>query len=476
MFNATIYLTIATIFGLIAGFAREWLLIDAWGAGTRSDAFMVALFLPEAIRMTLATGLLSAAALPLFIKKDAIGHGHWLLNQSIHFIVLGCILSTCLTFFAPVCVYIIGPGLLDDQHHVAVESLQLLAWVIPGLFLHALFSIPHQSGRRFIRVGLGSFLFNLPIVIYLFIAGDSSTEAGISYSFVGGSVLMLITLLPQLPKINSFRPTNFLGFMQVLKKDILEIHILLFPLLLSSSASQGLALLERMIASFMGEGAITLINLARKLINIPLVALISLNQVLLGKMSEEKQGQRIEVLKQGIEITTIITLSAAVGFICASSGLIDLLLPDNLKDTQLPLLLAWMATTIVFASWNVLFARYYYADGDTRTPLRYEIIGSALNAIGLIVVAQFFSLAGIVISALLGILLTGFLLVKTLPTSLRMVRLYLISGLTLSASFVFLYPVTNTELSSIMQLLFAAVVSLSILLACSLWLRPWVRG
>ena len=62
MFGSTLWLTLATLAGLALGFAREWLLVASWGAGARSDAFLVALFLPEALRMTLAAGLLSAAA------------------------------------------------------------------------------------------------------------------------------------------------------------------------------------------------------------------------------------------------------------------------------------------------------------------------------------------------------------------------------------------------------------------------------
>ena len=65
MLRATFWLTLVTLCGLLLGFAREWLLVAAWGAGARSDAFLVAMFLPEAVRMSLAAGLLAAALLPL---------------------------------------------------------------------------------------------------------------------------------------------------------------------------------------------------------------------------------------------------------------------------------------------------------------------------------------------------------------------------------------------------------------------------
>ncbi|EVT88681.1 hypothetical protein Z046_14995 [Pseudomonas aeruginosa VRFPA09] len=62
MLGSAFWLTLATLLGLCLGFAREWLLVASWGAGERSDAFLIALFLPEALRMSLAGGVLSAAA------------------------------------------------------------------------------------------------------------------------------------------------------------------------------------------------------------------------------------------------------------------------------------------------------------------------------------------------------------------------------------------------------------------------------
>ncbi len=474
MLNATVFLTIATITGLIAGFAREWLLIDAWGAGARTDAFMVALFLPEALRITMATGLMSAAALPLFTNMAIKHRSRWLQNQFIHFIALGCGLSVLLVIFSSACIYIIGPGLLDHQHAVAVESLEILAWVIPGLLTHALLSVPHQSEQNFIRVGLGSLLFNLPIVLYLYTAGEASTETGISYGFIVGSILMVIILMPNVPSMQLKYSRGGHPFVKTFKKDVTGLHKLLFPLLLSSSASQGLALFERMIASFMGEGAITLVNLARKIINIPLVALMSLNQVLLAKMSGGHDKLRAAVLQQGLDITTVITLPAAVGFICASSALVDLLLPGNLSNTQLPLLLAWMATTIVFASWNGLLARYHYAAGDTKTPLKYELAGSAVNALALVFLTKIFGLNGIVIAALLGILLTGTLLLKASPSGLmEMMKDYIVVGIVLAVSFVFIYPMSRFEMTSVMQIMTACLISAVCLLVCAFYLKPW---
>jgi len=471
MLNTTVFLTIATILGLVAGFAREWLIIDAWGASARSDAFMVASFVPEAFRMTLASGLISAAALPLFSKLDIASKANWFRNQLVHFLLLGIVLALLLMLLSPVFTFLVGPGLSDAQHSDAVETLKLLAWVLPAVLLHALLSLPHNFKQQFIRTGLGSLFFNFPAVIYLAVQGKESNEQGLALSFITGSIVMLVILIPGLPK-----PTQKLGgtqYWQSLKADIIGVHRLLFPLLLSSGASQGLALLERMVASFLGEGAVTIVNLARKLINLPLVALMSLNQVLLSKMSVEDQTNRIAIFRQGMKVVLVITLPASVGIISASSGIIDFLLPAGLTETMLPLLFALMAITIVFGSWNALLARYFYAEKDTKTPLKYEIIGGLVNAILLVALSYFVGIVGIALATICGVLVTGYLLLKKTPKGmLDMGALYAVSTLVLLISMVFLYPL-NTHFSSGLLVLVGTVSGLLCFVSLLVWLKPW---
>ncbi|MBF3159162.1 murein biosynthesis integral membrane protein MurJ, partial [Pseudomonas aeruginosa] len=87
-----------------------------------------------------------------------------------------------------------------------------------------------------------------------------------------------------------------------------------------------------------------------------------------------------------------------------------LLLPQQTAGSPLPALLAWFAVPLVFGAWNALLARYAYAAGDTRLPLRCELLGSALNAALLAVLPLIFGLPGIPLAALGGVLCTALLL------------------------------------------------------------------
>lgn len=466
MFNSTLWLTLATLAGLALGFAREWLLVDSWGAGVRSDAFLVALFLPEALRMTLAAGLLSAAALPLYQQRDALQRQRWLNGLTPWMLMSAVFLTTLLAGAAPLWGRLIGPGLDDSAQQQAADSLRLLALCAPGFILHAWLSIPLQAAERFVLVGLGSLLFNLPPVLWLSLQGDAATADELAQACVIGSLLMPLAIItPNLRQ--GWRPFSEHGEPGAGRELLRQIG----PLLASNAASQGLALLERLVASLLGEGAVTWVNLARKLINLPLIALMALNQVLLGMMSSRAGNDRLALLRQGLGASTLLTLPAAFGLIAASPALVQLFLPAGSSGGPLPELLAWFAVPLVFGAWNAMLARYAYAAADTRLPLRCELAGSMLNAALLAVLPGWFGLTGIALTALAGVILTSLLLLQrqNLLRSLNWTAQWSVCVALLAVAALTLHPIPQFWL----QLTLGTLGGVLCLLSLALWLKPW---
>ena len=468
MLGSTLWLTLATLTGLAAGFAREWLLVAAWGAGAQSDAFLVAMFLPEAVRMALAAGLLSAAALPLYQQRSEAAQQRWLGALAPRLLAAGLALGLLLNLGAPLWVRGVGPGLDSGGLALASSSLHWLAWCAPGFVLHALLCIPLQARSRFVMAGLGSLLFNLPPVVYLAIAHHGATPVGLAMACVVGSLLMPAVLLPALCRLG-WKPWRWHHEPGASGELLRQIG----PLLSSNLASQGLALLERMVASLLGEGAVTWINLARKLINLPLIALMSLNQVLLGLMSGSAAEQRLLLLCKGLSTATLLTLPAIAGLIGASAALVVLLLPSLAHDGPLPELLAWFAVPLMFGAWNALLARYAYAAGDTRMPLNCELLGSLCNALLLGVLPVFFGLVGIALAALIGVIVTGLLLMRRqgLLSVVPWRSQWTLGAVAMLVAALMLHPISDTWLQLGLSCGYGAVL----LVGLAFWLRPW-RG
>lgn len=461
-------LTLVTLLGLIAGLGREWLLVASWGAGARTDGFLIALFIPEALRIILAGGLLSSAWMALYQERSEPERVAWLGRVTFCVGVLGLVLALVLSLGAEWWVRLVGPGLAPQLRPVTQEALQILAWTLPGLLLQALWSVPLQAQGRFLLAGLSSLVYNLPVVIYLALHQAQSLEPFLAWTFVIGSVataLLMVTAVRAhglaLRAIRWHAPT------------VRELSTRVGPLLGSALMGQGLMLLERMVASYLGEGVVTVLNLARKLVNLPLVALMSVNQVLLGLMSKGGGADRLPLLRQGLALNTLVTTPAAVGLLLSAQAIVALLFPNVQGTAILAPLLGWYAVALVLAGWNTLLARYNYAAGDTRLPFVCETSGNVAQALTLPLLAWLYGAQGMAMALLLGVLVNGGLLLhfNHLWTRVRLPTLVLAGALSLGLSAVFLLPWWPS--APLIRLAASSAAGLFCLLALAVWFKPW---
>lgn len=468
MLGAAGLLTLVTLTGLVAGLAREWLLVASWGASARTDAFLIAMFIPEALRMMLAGGVLSAAAMALWQARSAEERPVWLGRMTLGLGGPAVLLAVLLWLGAPVWVRLVGPGLSAEQLALTHTALQALAWSVPGMVLSALWSVPLQAGGRFVLAGMGSLLYNLPAIAYMAWFRQDSTETGLGVAFVLGSLLMAVVMAPSAWQFG-LRPANLRWH----QASMAELGGRLSPLMGGALMAQGLMLAERIVASYLGEGVVTVLNLARKLVNLPLVALMSINQVLLGLMSKGSADERLPLLKRGLALVTTVTTPAAVGLMLSAQALVLLLFPGVQGTDVLGPVLGWYAVTLVVASWNTLLARYNYAAGDTRLPFTCELAGSLANAVALPVLAWGFGAQGMAAALLLGVLLNGGLLVHRngLWGRLGLGPSVVGSALALSLSGWALAP--NLPAAPWPQLAWATAAGAVCLLALAAVLRPW---
>jgi murein biosynthesis integral membrane protein MurJ len=465
MFGAAFILTLITLLGLVAGFAREWLLVAHWGAGARTDAFVIALFIPEAVRSVLGGGLFASAGLALWQQQAEEPHRrHWF-SQVHQVLMLGTvILSALVCLGAPWLVQGMAPGLSAEARTETANALRVLAWALPGMVAQAWWVLPDQSQGRFLTSGLGSLAYNLPAVAMLAWRGQAANEVELSLAFVLGSLIMAAMAFPG-AWVAGLRPVSWRGAGGACG----ALFTRLAPLLGSAAASQGVTLLERVVASYLGEGVVTALNLARKLVNLPLIALQALNQVLLSRMSRH-DADRLHLLKRGLMAVTVFSLPAALGLMLSAPALVRLLFPKVQGTETVVLLLAGYAAVLIPASWNTLLARYHYAEGDTRGPMLADWQGQVVQALCLAPLAWAAGAAGIVWAFLMGALLTGRALIREAPLNqgLGLQRQGLISLLTLATAWCLLRPLMAD--APVWRLAEAATLSV---LACGALALAW---
>ena len=164
--------------------AREWLLVANWGAGARTDAFLVAIFLPEAVRMMLGAGLLSSAAMSWWQAVPLGERPAQLARFTFGMATVSGLLAVACWLGREGLLHLIGPG-LDAAHLVAAEqALSVMAWSLPAFVLQAAWSVPLHAQGRYLLSGLASLAgsLNNPVRLRVPSLANSTSLRGLSSS------------------------------------------------------------------------------------------------------------------------------------------------------------------------------------------------------------------------------------------------------------------------------------------------------
>ena len=420
MIRSGLLLGLCLIAGLALGLGRELLIVSRWGTSGETDALLVALFIPEAIRTTFGAGLISAAATNLWLDhRSKSSASAWLRTQSTAFLIVAISVGALLALASGLVVRVIGPGLSTANASLAGETLGVLVWCLPGVFLHALLSVVHQAEQRFALPGLGSLFFNLPAVLYLVLLKDQATFHNLALALVFGSILMAVVLMPGAWR-HGWRP--FLPTVQFAL--VTPLIAKLMPLGLGATASQATVLLERVLGSFLPEGSIAVLNLGRKLLGLPAVAITSLGQIALSRFANEihsnSSNEAVCILRQSLVRLCIVSFPIALGLsLWAPQAAALILLGGSEKIDSLASVIRFLAIGLIPSGLNVVLARYCYAYGDTRSPTILEFFGIVSQISAALILFSMVGLISLPLASTIGIFTTTLLLLRLAPDGLR---------------------------------------------------------
>ena len=176
------------------------------------------------------------------------------------------------------------------------------------------------------------------------------------------------------------------------------------PGVLGSGVYQINLFFDTFFVSFVGAGAISWLNYANHLFQLPIGIIgVAIGTALLPILSKHvKAGELKEAnthLNRGLEISLAMSLASFVGLFLLAEPIIETLFqygkfsPDDTIHTAKALrifavgLPAYMATKAL--------SPFFYARGDTTTPVKIAIVGVILNTLLAVILMQFWGYAGI---------------------------------------------------------------------------------
>jgi putative peptidoglycan lipid II flippase len=380
-----------TLLSRAAGLGRDMVFASLFGADRAADAFNIAFVIPNVLRRFLAEGALSVAFVPVFTEvrtQQTRAELHRLFSVTFSwFSLLLLVVCGAGVLASPALVKLFAPGFAPDKFALAVYLNRLM---FPYLFFIGLTSLAVgilHTHRHFAAPAAAPVLLNAAIITSALALHDA-IEPPISAMAVGvlaGGLLQLLLMWPFLRARGvRLRPRFQRGHPAVGK-----MLRLMGPAAFGLAVYQVNILVSKALASLLPEGSVTYIYYSDRFMELPLgVFAVAVATVVLPSLSEhaaQRDQERFKsTLRYALELTLLVCIPAMVWMAVCREGLIATLLQRGRFDHGDTLATARVFLAAAAGIWAVAGVRNlvpaFYAQGDTKTPVKVAFAAFLLNA------------------------------------------------------------------------------------------------
>ena len=393
LLESSLILGVFTVVGKLVGLLRDRILAGQFGASTELDVYYAAFRIPDLVFNLLILGATSSAIVPIFIEyyqKDKAGA--WRIAQNfLNVMVAGvAILSVLVFILAGPIAHLIGPGFSPTETKILANLMRIMLLstlifavsTILGSILHAL--------QRFLVYALAPVFYNLGIIagavffVPLFERWGYSGIYGLGVGVVLGALFHLLIQLPVALR-EGFR---FGTLFNLSDHAFRRMITLMIPRTLALGAYNiGLTIVTS-VASLLGSGSITIINLATNLQFVPVSVIgISLATAVFPQLSSHAITQDVPEFKRKLNhvlwITLILTGLIAILIFIFRQLIIDIIFQvGNFKEADRALtasVLGIFMFSVMSQSLMHVITRAYYAFQNTKTPFLVAVFSIILN-------------------------------------------------------------------------------------------------
>ncbi|MEU4168538.1 lipid II flippase MurJ [Streptomyces sp. NPDC026665] len=319
----TVALSIA---GALLGLGRDQALAHLFGAGSDTDAFLVAWTVPEFAATLLIEDGLAFVLIPAFsvaVTRRARGAA----GDPVRALVAATLPRLTLAFAAvgalliagaPYLVEALAPGLPDPR--LAVDCTRLTATCVFSFGLAGYCSAALRAHRRFVAPAAIYMAYNAGIITVMFVLGARYGVRSAALGVAVGGGLMVVVQAPSLwRRLRRGRPAAGTPDDKPARPMDLTLvgTVLLFAL-----CRQSQVLIERFLASSLPAGAISHLNYAQKVAQMPMVLSLMLCTVTFPVVAQAIAEGDTERARDRVErdltlVACTVLLGTAVVVACA---------------------------------------------------------------------------------------------------------------------------------------------------------------
>jgi putative peptidoglycan lipid II flippase len=323
-----------TMVSRVLGFARDFFIARAFGAGLATDAFFVAFRLPNLLRRLFAEGAFSQAFVPVLAEhKNRMGpeDTRTLIDGAATLLFLALVATALLGIaIAPLIVYVSAPGFAADpaKFDLTVTMLRITFPYILFISLVALAAGVLNTWNRFSVPAITPALLNVAFIVGALFFADrfDPPVLVLAWAVFAGGVLQLALQIPFLARLGLL-PRWRLNWSHPGVRRILR---LMAPAAFGVSISQISLVINTIFASFLITGSVSWLYYADRLMEFPAGVLgVAVGTILLPSLSkyhaDANRAEYARLLDWGLRITVLLAVPSAAALAVLALPLITAL-------------------------------------------------------------------------------------------------------------------------------------------------------
>ena len=382
-----------TMISRVLGFIRDQLIAAALGTGPVSDAFFVALRLPNMFRTLFAEGAFSTAFVPVFSRKVAASGtagARLYAEEALSLLLAGLFAILVLAeLFMPWVVPVIAPGFTRNEGQLDL-AVALTRITFPYLLFIALASLQGgilNSLNRFAAAAVTPVLLNLfqiGAVIWSWRYG-SAAEA-LSWCVTAGGAAQFLWLMLSCARAGMalrLRRPRFGAEMR-------RLGGLMLWGVFGAGATQINLLISTAVASTLPSGSVSYLQYGDRVNQLPLAVIgIAVGTAILPTLSRRLQAGdeagAVMTQNRGLELALLLTLPAAAALSVIAEPIFAVLFQHGKFD---PASVQGSAGALAAYAWGLpafvlvkVLVPGFYARHDVRTPVKIGAVTVTINII-----------------------------------------------------------------------------------------------
>jgi len=420
---------VATVLVRLFGFLRELVLAATYGAGTVSDAFVVAFTVPDIV-LALVASSAATAFIPTYTHMESGENGNLKFTSNVLTILalIGLIFSGVFSFVPQALTFLFASNLDEETFALTTSLLRIMVWAATPVLITRIFQSYLQIQKAFFLAAVMTIPVNVAAIIAIALSKPAGMTAILGYGVLAGSILKLLyMLLAANRKGYTYRPA-----LNLRMPELRVFFIMTLPIIFTTLLSELTQIIDRNFASSLVSGSISSLNYAHRTVNLFTTLIgMSVATVLFPRMSELSAQGKTDEIRKHISSCLIklvpVLLPAMIGVILLADPIVRIMFErgdfTSAATKRTAECLIMYAGKIIAVSISDILKRAMFSMHDTKTPAIITAVTLAFGILLKIILIRPLAHIGLALSTSITAILATLLMLSALRKRLGSLKL-----------------------------------------------------